>query len=87
MAGSLVPVMYCWAIRTTLCSALRSDAEQLPYQLGFREDRDADSVELTKVYYWWGAETSTRQVTFYLFSFAGGPIYWCIPKSYPTIVP
>ena len=31
MAGSLAPVMY-WAIPTTLCSALQSDAEQLPYQ-------------------------------------------------------
>ena len=31
MAGRLAPVMY-WAILTTLCSALRSDAEQLPYQ-------------------------------------------------------
>uniref|UniRef100_A0A8C7NQ73 SWI/SNF related BAF chromatin remodeling complex subunit ATPase 2 n=1 Tax=Oncorhynchus mykiss TaxID=8022 RepID=A0A8C7NQ73_ONCMY len=31
MAGSLAPVMY-WAVRTTLYSALRSDAEQLPCQ-------------------------------------------------------
>ena len=31
MAGSLAPVMY-WAVRTTLCSVLRSEAEQLPYQ-------------------------------------------------------
>ena len=31
MAGSLAPVKY-WAVCTTLCSALRSDAEQLPYQ-------------------------------------------------------
>ena len=31
MAGSSAPVMY-WAVRTTLCSALWSDAEQLPYQ-------------------------------------------------------
>ena len=31
MTESLAPVMY-WAVRTTLCSALRSDAEQLPYQ-------------------------------------------------------
>ena len=29
MAGSLSQVMY-WAVRTTLCSALRSDAEQFP---------------------------------------------------------
>ena len=31
MAGSLAPVMY-WAIRTILCSALRSVGEELPYQ-------------------------------------------------------
>ena len=31
MTGSLAPVMY-WAVRTTLYSALWSDAEQLPYQ-------------------------------------------------------
>ena len=31
MAGSLAPVMY-WAVRTTLCSELRLEAEQLPYQ-------------------------------------------------------
>ena len=29
MAGSLAPVMN-WAVCTTLCSALQSDAEQLP---------------------------------------------------------
>ena len=29
MAGSLAPGMN-WAVRTTLCSALRSEAEQLP---------------------------------------------------------
>ena len=28
MAGTLAPVMY-WDVRTTLCSSLRSDAEQL----------------------------------------------------------
>ena len=32
MAGSLAPVMY-WAECTTLCTALRSDAKQLPYQV------------------------------------------------------
>ena len=37
MAGSLAPVMY-WAIRTTLCSALRSDAKQLPYQVAIQTD-------------------------------------------------
>ena len=31
MAGSLAPVVY-WAIHTILCSALRLDAELLPYQ-------------------------------------------------------
>ena len=31
MAGSLAQVLY-WAVRTTLCSALWSDAEQLPFQ-------------------------------------------------------
>ena len=31
MAGSSAPVMY-WAVRTTLCSTLRSDLKQLPYQ-------------------------------------------------------
>ena len=29
--GSMAPMMY-WAVRTALCSALRSEAEQLPYQ-------------------------------------------------------
>jgi hypothetical protein len=31
MSGSSAPVMY-WAIRTTLCSAMRLDDKQLPYQ-------------------------------------------------------
>ena len=31
MSGCLAPVMY-WALLTPLCSALRSEAEQLPYQ-------------------------------------------------------
>ena len=31
MAGSLTPVMY-WAVRTTVSSALQSEAKQLPYQ-------------------------------------------------------
>jgi hypothetical protein len=31
MAGSLASVMF-WAVHTTLCSALRLDAEKLPYQ-------------------------------------------------------
>ena len=40
MAGSLSPVMY-WAIRPTLCSALWSDNEQLPYQEVMQLGRDA----------------------------------------------
>ena len=40
MAGSLAPVTY-WAVRTTLCSALRSDAKQLPYQVGDATVQDA----------------------------------------------
>ena len=40
MADSLAPVMY-WAIRTTLCSALRSEAEQLPYQAGMQPVQSA----------------------------------------------
>ena len=31
MPESLTQVMY-WAVSTTLCSALRSEAKQLPYQ-------------------------------------------------------
>jgi hypothetical protein len=31
MEGNLAPVMY-WAVRTILCSALRSEAQQLPYR-------------------------------------------------------
>ena len=38
MARSLAQVMY-WAARTTLCSALWSDAEQLPYQAGMQPVR------------------------------------------------
>ena len=30
-----------WAVRTTLCSALRSAAEQLPYQVGDATGQDA----------------------------------------------
>ena len=39
MAGSLAPVMY-WAVHTTICSALRSDAEQLPYQAVMQPGQD-----------------------------------------------
>ena len=44
MAGSLAPVMY-WAVRTTLCSALRSEAEQLPYQAVMQPALDGAAVE------------------------------------------
>ena len=49
MAGSLAPVMY-WAGHTTLCSALRSDAEQLPYQAVMQpqDALDGAAVELFK---------------------------------------
>ena len=45
MAGSLAPVMY-WAVHTTLCSALQSEAEQLPYQAGMQPGSDGAAVEL-----------------------------------------
>ena len=45
MAGSLAPVMY-WAARITLCSALQSEAEQLPYQAAMQPDAlDGAAVE------------------------------------------
>ena len=40
MAGSLAPVIY-WAVLTTLCSALQSEAEQLPYQGSDATSQDA----------------------------------------------
>ena len=40
MAGSSAPVMY-WAVCTTLCSALRSEAEQLSYQVVMQPVKDA----------------------------------------------
>ena len=40
MAGSLAKVMYR-AIHTTLCSALQSNAEQLPYPVGDATGQDA----------------------------------------------
>ena len=45
MAGSLAPVMY-WAIHTTLCSALRSEAEQLPYQAVMQPIKMLSMVQL-----------------------------------------
>ena len=44
MAGSLAPVMY-WSIRTTLCRALRSEAEQLSYQATGQDALDGAAVE------------------------------------------
>ena len=45
MAGSLAPVMY-WAVRSTLCSALRSEAELLPCQAVMQPDAlDVAAVE------------------------------------------
>ena len=45
MAGSLAPVTY-WAVRTSLCSALRLEAEQLPYQAVMQPALDGAAVEL-----------------------------------------
>ena len=44
MAGSLAPVMY-WAVCTTLCGALWSEAEQLPYQAVILLDGAAVELE------------------------------------------
>jgi hypothetical protein len=44
MAGSLAPVVY-WAVSITLCSALRSEAEQLPNQAVMQPVLDGASVE------------------------------------------
>ena len=44
MAGSLAPVMF-WAVRTTLCRALRSEAEQLPYQAVMQPDYLQDTLD------------------------------------------
>ena len=53
MAGGLVPVMY-WAIRPTLCSALRSDAEQLPHQAVMQPFRMLSMVQLENFLRIWG---------------------------------
>ena len=45
MAGSLAPVMY-WAVRTTLCSILRLEAEQLPDQAVRQPARMLSMVQL-----------------------------------------
>ena len=42
---SLVPVMY-WAVHSTPCSSLRSDAEQLPYQAVMQPVRMLSMVQL-----------------------------------------
>ena len=44
MAGSLAPVMYC-AVHTTLYTALRLEAEQLPYQAVIQPALDGAAVE------------------------------------------
>ena len=40
MTGSLTPVLY-WAVRTTLCSAWRSESEQLQLPGGDATSQDA----------------------------------------------
>uniref|UniRef100_A0A674EJT4 Uncharacterized protein n=1 Tax=Salmo trutta TaxID=8032 RepID=A0A674EJT4_SALTR len=45
MAGSLASVMY-WAVLTTLCTVLRSYAEQLPYQAVTQPVRMPSMVQL-----------------------------------------
>ena len=45
MAGSLAPVTY-WAVHTTLCSALWSEAEQLPYQAVMQPVKVLSMVQL-----------------------------------------
>ena len=49
MAGSLAPVMY-WAVFTTLCSALRSEAEQLPYQAVMQPVRMLSMLQLYNLF-------------------------------------
>ena len=48
MAGSIAPVKY-WAVRTTLCSALRSEAELMPYQAVMQPVRMLSMVQLYNV--------------------------------------
>ena len=49
MAGSLAPVMY-WVVRTTLCSALRSDAQQLTYQAVMQRGRMLSLVQIPMLF-------------------------------------
>jgi hypothetical protein len=53
MAGSLAPVMY-WAVCGTLCSTLRSEAEQLPYQAVMQPIRMLSMVQLYNFLRTWG---------------------------------
>ena len=53
MAGSLAPVMY-WVVRTTLCSALWLDAEQLPYQAVMQPVTMFSMVQLQNFLRIWG---------------------------------
>jgi hypothetical protein len=45
MAGSFASVMY-WVVSTTLCSALWSEAEQLPYQAVIQPVRMLSMVQM-----------------------------------------
>jgi hypothetical protein len=45
MAGNLAPLVYC-AVRTTLCSTLRSDAKELPYQAVMQPVKMLSMVQL-----------------------------------------
>jgi hypothetical protein len=53
MAGSLALVMY-WAVCTTLFSALRSEAEQLPYKAVMQSLRMLSKVQLQNLLRIWG---------------------------------
>ena len=64
MAGSLAPVMY-WAVRTTLCSALWTEAEQLPYQAVMQPARMVSMLQLQNLLRISGPMPN-------LFSFLGG---------------
>ena len=69
MAGSLATVMY-WAVSTTLCSALGSDAEQLPYQAVMQPVRMLSMVQLYYLLRIWGPTPN-------LFSLLRGKSFCC----------
>ena len=52
MAGSLAPVMY-WAVCTAICSALWSEAEQLPYQTVMQPVRMLSMLQLYVTVFLW----------------------------------